>query len=97
MRCSSLERDESKRGGEGWRGTAGGRATALCSTRVVRARGKGRTVLDGKLRGLRERRRAALRCDCRRVEAAPTSTVAGMAGEHTVSSTVEEQERHSEA
>ena len=33
-----------------------------------------------------------LRCDCRRVEAASTSTVAGMAGEHTVSSTVEEQE-----
>ena len=32
-----------------------------------------------------------LRRDCRHVEAAPTSTVAGMAGEHTVSSTVEEQ------
>ena len=44
---------------------------------------KGGTGRDRKLRGVREDKSADAEVgrDCRRVEAAPTSTVAGMAGE----------------
>ena len=92
-RCSGLERDESKRGGEQWPAwrTA---ATLLSSGRASSRKGKDCAGREAS-RPACERKRVVLRRDCRRVEAAPTSTVAGMAGEHTVSSTVQEQERHS--
>ena len=50
--CAAL--GVTNRGGVASSGRRGGRRR-LCSARVVRARGKGKTALDGKLRGLRAR------------------------------------------
>ena len=56
----------------GRRGTAGATSSARPARLVVHASSKEeeRTALDGKLRGIHERRRAASGRDCRRVEAA---------------------------
>ena len=56
----------------------------LCSLPLAAPRKeKGKTERDRNLRGIREDKGADAEVgrDCRRVEAAPTSTVAGMAGE----------------
>ena len=71
-------------GGEG-RSSASGTSTSSSArfSPLLRGRRRGGTGRDRKLQGVREDKSADAEVgrDCRRVEAAPTSTVAGMAGE----------------
>ena len=81
-RSRNSEREESIGGGEA-RPVERRRRALLASAHCAPRKEKGGTGRDRKLRGVREDKSAddEVGRDCRRVEAAPTSTVAGMAGE----------------
>ena len=72
----------------GRRGTAGATSSARPARLVVHASSKEeeRTALDGKLRGVHERRRAASGRDCRRVDELAGDHSGGMGVGRTVTS-----------